>query len=138
MKTQVHTLILGLILSLAAFGITACQRDNKTVQAGAEPNQAREIAPSAPNSNNHGIPNVANVIEGADREFIMQAEKDNLQERMLGRLAQEKSQNSDVQDYGKMLSRDHGAALEKLVALMNKYGIAQPPALPEERKEAVN
>lgn len=138
MKTQVHTLILGLILCLAAFGIASCQRDNKTVQAAAEPDTAQQTTQPAANSNQGGTPNVANVIEGADRSFIMQAEKDNIEERMLGRLAREKSQNSGVQDYGKMLSQDHGAALQKLVALMNKYGISQPPTLPEERKDAVN
>ncbi|HEY2379625.1 MAG TPA: DUF4142 domain-containing protein [Terriglobia bacterium] len=137
MKTQIHTFILGLILCLVAFGITACQRDNKTVQAAAEPNTAEEPAPAAANPDNPGT-NVTNVVEGADRSFVMQAEKGNIEERMLGRLAQEKSQDSSVQDYGKMLSRDHNTALRQLVTLMNKYGIAQPPTLPEERKEAVN
>ena len=67
----------------------------------------------------------------------MQAEKDNLQERVLGRMAQEQSQNDAVKDYGKMLVKDHNDALKKLVDLMNKNGMQQPKGLPEERSEAV-
>src|SRR6185369_9102837 len=78
-----------------------------------------------------------NAITGADREFVMEAEKINLQERVLGTTAQEKSQNNDVQDYGKMLVKDHNAALQKLVDLMNKNGMAQPKQLPEERSQAI-
>jgi putative membrane protein len=67
----------------------------------------------------------------------LQAEKDSIQERVLGRMAQEQSQNDAVKDYGKMLVKDHSAALQKLVDLMNKNGMQQPKGLPEERSEAV-
>jgi putative membrane protein len=53
-------------------------------------------------------------------------------------MAQEKSQNSAVKDYGKMLVKDHNDALEKLVDLMNKKGMSQPKGLPRgTRSEAV-
>jgi putative membrane protein len=52
-------------------------------------------------------------------------------------MAEEKSQNKGVKDYGKMLVKDHNDALQKLVDLMNKNGMPQPKGLPEERNEAV-
>jgi len=123
MKTYFHSFILGLIFCGLVFGLTACQRNTSNVEA------AREPAASATDA--------GNVITGADREFVMQAEKINLQERVLGIMAQEKSQNNDIIDYGKMLVKDHNEALQKLVDLMNKNGMGQPKQLPEERSEAI-
>jgi putative membrane protein len=79
-----------------------------------------------------------NTINGADREFILQAEDSNIQERVLGRMAEEKSQNGGVRKYGKMVAVDHNNALQKLVVIMEKNGIAEPGTLPEERKDAVD
>lgn len=137
MKAGVRIWIGGLVVCLCTFGIAGCQQGtNKSVEAAPEPKAAEPATPPSASPDTEPGPEVTNVIEGADRSFIMQAEKDNMQERYLGRLAEEKSQNSDVKDYGKLLSHDHNAALQSLVRLMNKYGIAQPKALPEERQDA--
>jgi putative membrane protein len=79
----------------------------------------------------------ANTLTGADRDFVLKAEKADIQERVLGRMAEEKSQNSDIKSYGKTVGRDHNQNLEKLVDLMIKDGMGQPKTLPEERSEAV-
>jgi len=137
MRKHLQTLAVfyGCVLLL---GLNGCERGtNKTVQAEPETNNAQP-APTAESTNKPGTtPNSGNLIEGSDKDFIMQAEKDNLQERILGRLAQDKSQNEAIKNYGEMLAQDHSAALRKLVDLMEKYGIAQPKGLPEERKEAL-
>ncbi len=96
------------------------------MQAAREPEMPASKSPAA-----------TNTITGADKDFVLQAEKDGIQERVLGRMAQEQSQNDAVKDYGKMLVKDHSDALQKLVDLMNKNGMQQPKGLPEERSEAV-
>jgi putative membrane protein len=120
MRNRFHILIFGLLATLATFGLAGCQQGNNSVQAAREPSSAD------------------NTITGADRNFVMQAVKDNIRERVLGKIAEQQSQNSDVKDYGKMLVNDHNEALQKLVALMNKNGMPQPSGLPEERSEAIN
>jgi putative membrane protein len=122
---QKHLYILIVSLGLT-FGLAACQRDGDNVQAAREPAMPAAKAPGN-----------TNTLTGADKDFVMQAEKDGIQERVLGRMAEEKSQNSDVKDYGKMLVKDHNNALQKLVDLMEKNGIPQPKGLPEERNDAV-
>ena len=117
-----------MIVSLAfTFGLAACQREGDNVQAAREPGTSAAKAPSN-----------ANTLTGADKDFVMKPKKATFQERVLGRMAEEKSQNSDVKDYGKMLVKDHNDALQKLVDLMNKNGLPQPKGLPEERNEPVN
>jgi putative membrane protein len=119
MRNRFHILVFGLLTTLAPFGLAGCQRGNN-VQAAREPSSAD------------------NTITGADKNFVMQAVKDNIRERVLGKMAEERSQNSEVRDYGKMLVKDHNDALQKLVELMNKNGMPQPSGLPEVRSEAIN
>ncbi len=143
MRAHFHLLIFGAAVCVCLLGPSACGRGNKPVQAAPETNTAETEPPAAAaGSNSSGASNssntnVTNVIEGADRSFILQAEKDNLQGRALARIAQEKSQNKDLKDYAKLLTEDHEVALRKTVNLMNKYGVPQPKGLPEERSEAL-
>jgi putative membrane protein len=123
---QKHLYILIVSLGLT-FGLAACQRDGDNVQAAREPAMPAAKAPSN-----------TNTLTGADKDFVLQAEKDNIQERVLGRMAEEKSQNNYVKDYGKMLARDHNNALRQVVDLMQKNGMPQPKGLPQERNEAVD
>jgi putative membrane protein len=136
MKTTFRSFTLSLVCCVATFGITGCQRDNKSVQAASEPTKAAPAPVPKSTSNNPPGTDVNNVLGGADRSFIMQAEKDSIQDRYLGRMAEEKSQNNDVRAFGRLLSLDSNAALDQLVGIMEKYGISQPKTLPEERKDA--
>ena len=130
MKPNFQTVIFGLVVCLLVLGLSACQTSNDSgVQAAREPVPSK--APPAP-------PDSVNTINGADREFVLQAEKSNIQERVLGRMAEEKSQNGGVRKYGKMVVTDHNNASQKLVDIMEKNGIAQPRTLTEERSDAVD
>jgi putative membrane protein len=106
--------------------MAGCERNGDNVQAAREPDMPASKSPAA-----------TNTISGADKDFVFQAVKDNIQERVLGRMAQQQSQNDAVKDYGKMLAKDHNDALERLVDLMNKNGLQQPKGLPEVKSEAV-
>jgi putative membrane protein len=124
MYKRLFTLMLS--LGLGTLGLAGCERNGDNVQAAREPEMPASKSPAA-----------TNTISGADKDFVLQAEKDNLQERVLGRMAQEQSQSDAVKDYGKMLVNDHNDALKKLVDLMQKNGMPQPKGLPGERTEAV-
>jgi putative membrane protein len=108
--------LLSLVLSLLLAG---CQ-SNQGVQAARE-NETR--------SNNA-------ALNDAEKNFVMDAEKDNIKERNLGRVVVEKSQNKDVRDYAQTLVDDHTKALRDLVSLMDKKGMEQPKGLPEVKHEA--
>jgi putative membrane protein len=117
MRNRFHILVFGLLTTL---GLGGCQQGNNSVQAAREPSSAN------------------NTITGADKNFVAQAVKNSIQERVLGKMAEERSQDSEIQGYGKMLVKDHNEILQKLVALMNKNGMPQPSGLPEVRSEAIN
>ncbi len=106
--------VLSVLLSIALFG---CQRSGENVQA-ARDNKT--------------------VLSDSDKNFLMKAEKDNIAEQEIGRFAAEKTQNKDVKDYAQMLVDDHTKALNDLVDLMNKKGMAQPNGLPKVEHDAMN
>ena len=116
MRLTISAVIMALVLGLAA---TGCQRSEENVQA------ARE------NTDNR-------ALTDADRNFLKKNEMDNIKQQNLARAVLEKSKNSDVRDYAQMLADDHTKALDDLVDLMNKKGMAQPKALPEAKHEALS
>jgi putative membrane protein len=115
----------ALALALTA-GTVACQRNPENVQA------AREE--KATNSEN---PNQDQLLTPADRDFMKRAEDSDIKERDLGRVMMEKSQNSNVRDYAKMLADDHDKDLKNVVNLLEDKGIHQPKNMVHVNNEAL-
>lgn len=69
---------------------------------------------------------VAGNAKSDGKAFLKEAIQGNLAEVELGKLAQEKSKNADVQAYGKMLADDHGQANEKAQAMAQQMGVEAP------------
>jgi putative membrane protein len=66
----------------------------------------------------------------ADKEaqsFIKTAIQHNIAEMDAGKLAQEKASSEAVKQFGAMMVKDHGEALEKAKATAKQIGIDEPP-----------
>jgi putative membrane protein len=100
---KTHTLIFVLALALSGFGLGACQRSERGVEAAGEK------------------PDRTNALTTAERDFIRKASQSHLQEIDMGQLAQDKASNSEVKDYAKMIVNDHKKALKDLNSIMDKY-----------------
>src|SRR6185295_13721737 len=93
MKT-LYALLISLVL--AAFGLTACQRQDK-VEAAAEPDRDR-----------------ANALTPELKEFTDYAAEMHSGEIMLAQLAIQKSSSNDVKNYAVAVINSHTEALEDL------------------------
>jgi len=69
-----------------------------------------------------------------DVEFIVNVAGINLNEIQLGQLAQGKSENADVQDFGKMLVADHQASLKEITSIADKKKVIIPTSLTDTGK----
>jgi len=80
----------------------------------------------------------ANPAAIADEDFLIQAAHANLYEINLGRLAERKATNADVQSFGRHMIEDHSASMEDLTKLARKKGIPLPPGADDaqNRREA--
>jgi putative membrane protein len=121
-----RTLQIGTLALLVAAGTVACQRNPQNVQA------AREE--KATNENNA---NPDQLLTPADRDFMKKAEDSDIKERDLGRVMMQKSQNSDVRDYAKMLADDHDKDLKNVVNILENKGIHQPKNMVQVNNEAL-
>jgi len=65
-------------------------------------------------------------LEGADKEFAMNAAKGGMMEVEAGKIAQENSNNQRVKDYGAMMVRDHGMANDELKGIVAGKGMTVP------------
>jgi putative membrane protein len=116
--------LFALIINFVSFGTSACQRheDDRVAAAGDD---------KAPANRN------TQAISEADRKFMLDADKANVEERALGKLAADRAQSKEVKDFGRMLADDHQDALKDLVDLMDKHGISQPNTLDEARNSQI-
>lgn len=71
-----------------------------------------------------------------DAEFIVEAASINLEEIKLGELAQQKGTTNDVKQLGKMMVKEHTAALNDLKILASNKSISLPEVLTEDGQEA--
>jgi putative membrane protein len=71
----------------------------------------------------------------AGKTFITKAIQGNLAEVQMGQLAQEKSQNGDVKNFGQQLVSDHNDANSKATAVANDLGVT-PPDAPSKKQQA--
>ena len=114
---------IGAVALVLTAGTVACQRNPQNVQAAREEKAA--------NSENDQL------LTPADRDFMKKAEDSDIKERDLGRVMMQKSQNSDVRDYAKMLADDHDKDLKNVVSLLEDKGIHQPQDMVHVNNEAL-
>ena len=70
----------------------------------------------------------------SDQTFITKAIQGNLAEVQMGKLAQQKGQDSRVRDFGKTLEQDHSTNNQKAEALARSLNITPPSAPNAEQK----
>jgi putative membrane protein len=73
-------------------------------------------------------PRVGTSLGGQDRSFIQNAAKANQDEIDVGKLAQQKSSNSQVKSYGQTLVNDHSKNMRELENLAAKNGVSVQPS----------
>ena len=114
--TTSWTLIFLLFLAIIDAG---CQKTG--VQAG--------------NDTSNGTPVGADSLPVWDQDFLSNAEKAEIGQLSLSKVALDRARGSDVQAYAQMIVDDHTRILQQLRDLMNKKGVARPGAATEANTE---
>ena len=70
-------------------------------------------------------------VSEKDRAFLTKAAQANMAEVQTGKLAQEKSQNGEIKQFGQKMVEDHGKTLKQLQALAKKKGETLPSSTDE-------
>jgi putative membrane protein len=118
MKDHSTFLVMALVLLLAIVP-AGCQKTE--VQAGNE---------STPNPGATGP-----SLPVWDQDFLVNAQKAEIRQRSLSRVALNKAYGADVQSFARMVVDDHTRTLQQLINLMNKKGFSQPGTATEASAE---
>ena len=79
--------------------------------------------------------NAAIVIENDnDAKFLMKAAEIEHEMISLGKLAQEKGNNTEVKDFGKMIETDHNKTLTEIRTLAQSKSISIPTSITNDSK----
>jgi putative membrane protein len=73
--------------------------------------------------------NTSSTIPSSDREFMMKAAMNGMEEVQLGQLAAKQGSSDGVRQFGQQMVTDHTAANEKLMQLASTKGVTLPTAL---------
>ena len=75
-------------------------------------------------------PSVGGTELKADQKFLMMAAQGNLAEIQMAKLAKQKSQSNEIQNYAQRLIEDHTAANDKVMQIATKKGLTLPKTPP--------
>ena len=108
---------IGLIV-MAVWGLAACYNQNSNAQS----NQARFYA----------------MERNKDQQFLMDAADMSMEQIKMGQLAQKKSINIDIQEFGIALEEGHTKLLNDLMPLAKSKSVTMPSALMDKSQQAYN
>jgi putative membrane protein len=106
-----------ILLFVAAFGLTACNRENGV-----------EAAPEDRTTS----------LSQSERDFMMEAAQADLAEIDMAQVALQNSGTGDVKDFANMIKIDHTSALEDLTELMKDTNVPQPKSIPVELQQDIS
>jgi putative membrane protein len=110
--------VVCLILTfVAAFGLTACNRENGVEAAREDPTTS---------------------LSQSERDFMMEAAQADLAEIDMAQVALQNSGTGDVKDFANMIKSDHTSALEDLTELMKDTNVPQPKSIPVELQQDIS
>jgi putative membrane protein len=78
------------------------------------------------------------AVAEKDAQFVMDVAASNMAEIKMAQLAQQKGNNQEVKDLGKMLETDHSAVLSEITNYAGQKGVTVPSEEKPEAKEAHN
>lgn len=117
--------LLGAAVVTLAFGMQSCKNEPKQ-------EDPKEVA----EDENEAKFDDVNDAKEDDSEYLVAAAEVDMKEIELGKLAQQKSTNKDVQALGKMMVDEHTKASADTKALAGKKNITLPSSLTEKGQDA--
>jgi putative membrane protein len=121
---------LPIVIALSAIAICSCNNSG-TSSSASDTTTVR----SDTSSTNNGMmatdtsANTPAMISDLDREFAMKVGMGNTGEIEAGKLAQEKSANQGVKDFGAMMVKDHGEAQDNLKNIGMRLSVSVPDSV---------
>jgi putative membrane protein len=121
-----YRIVLTLLLAVSLTGFTACQRNDKGVEA------AREDTIRA-HPEDSTTARLEDTFTSEEQASAMKIEQANMAEMDLARLAMDRASNQEVKDYANTIERDHQDAMDRLIKMFKDQNVTltTPPKTAE-------
>ena len=125
-----------LLMSAALAGaLQSCGGNKDSAEKADSANKTKDTAVNASVVGDTVKVSPAIEVVADDAKFAVEAADGGMAEVELGALAQQKATNTQVKDFGAMMTTDHSKANSELKALAQKLNITLPTALSEEQQK---
>ncbi|HEY4368727.1 MAG TPA: DUF4142 domain-containing protein [Steroidobacteraceae bacterium] len=132
--------VIAILLQSAAFSAAAQQTPDRTMPppaTGSGASGSQSAAGSARDSSATGSNADRSASAMSTQDFVTKAASDGMAEVELGKLAQQKSKNPEIKNFGAHMVKDHTAANEKLKAAASQANVTVPTAIDAEHRQAM-
>ncbi len=120
------------MIAAAAYTMQSCNNAPKDAKSTADSlNKTKDTTSSAPATG--GI-----AVDAADAKFATAAANGGMAEVALGKLAQDKSANSQIKSFGAMMVKDHGKANDELMAIAKTKNITLPATVDADHQKKMD
>ncbi|CAH0153517.1 hypothetical protein SRABI27_03393 [Pedobacter sp. Bi27] len=120
------------VFAISVLAFQACNGGNKDAKESADSlNMAKD-------SSTNAVATGGIAVDEADAKFTTQAAVGGMAEVELGKLALEKSSNSQVKEFATMMVKDHGMANTELMAIAKQKNITLPSTVDDEHKKKMD
>jgi putative membrane protein len=123
--------------------IFACNNSsNDTVQKADSANEAKSDTSNSYNdtTKNNKMSNNGGTIavDNSTADFMVKVADVGMTQVKLGKIAEEKSTNSRIKDYGQMMTRDHTKAGDELKSLARRKNVTLPDSIGNDHRNKVD
>ncbi|WP_448700853.1 DUF4142 domain-containing protein [Mucilaginibacter sp. AW1-3] len=123
-----------MIAAAAVFCMQACHSNTDSKSAADSMNNAHDTTKM--DSVKKDTTSTVMTTNADDAKFAVNAADGGMAEVMLGKLAQEKSSNAQIKEFGGMMVTDHSKANDELKALAKSKNIALPLVVSADKQKA--
>ncbi len=124
-----------IITAATVFSLQACHSTKDSKGAADSMNSARDTT-KMDSLKKDTAKSVGMTVNGDEAKFALTAADGGMAEVMLGKLAQEKTANASIKDFGEMMVMDHSKANDELKALAKSKNIALPLVVSADKQKA--
>jgi len=123
-----------MVAAATAFCMQACHSNKDSKAAADSMNNAHDTTKM--DTAKKDTTKTVMTVNGDDAKFAVNAADGGMAEVMLGKLAQEKTTNPAIKDFGAMMVTDHSKANDELKALAKSKNIALPLVVSADKQKA--
>lgn len=126
----------AIVLCIPVIGLVGC--GNNGQDSTREAKDSNAVKMDSTGTGEHTKASVPATVSKSDAQFVVTVADAGMTEVKLGQMAQQKSMDNDVKEYGAMMEKDHTKAGERLKALATSKNLTLPDSVSQDMQKNID